>query len=437
MPNDVTKQLIHDECLAAFKMAQQFTGNRVIKVFIDVAGKTPQEIEEINQYIHQAYPALVKKELNAFDLAALKLDKNSVADIYYEMPCRREAFQPLEKAYQAMAADAGDKPISIEAFQRLFATPPISSSPMTKVPNVAHVIWLGGYPKQNTLDNVAALARDNPQYTVKLWVDPRFLTKQENQRLKLWAQPRNVEIADAKTLYADKEFQQLFPAANMLRNYEASRFKGEEISPISMNYHVPLSDQLRLFILKKEGGHYLDDDLVPKKPLPLDVVLPEGFGIYSPMNPSSTYIASNCIISAAKDSDVLNTYIQLVSQGWTSLMKMPVKGVDVDVGQFRDFVGTISGPFMLGLVTGERLEPSFVSMLDAFNKNERYQSMDIPPFKLLCVDISMTRNWGAQSMYRTETYRSPLSECVEVKNESRYGANQASGPSARASKSFK
>lgn len=439
--SEITK-LIHDACLDALEKAMRFPGNKVVRITLDITNKTPAEIQEIKDYIGQNYPGLENKKLSPFDMAMVKkmlksiymrddidnpdiLNEDNVQELYFEMRCRREPFELLAKQYNAIKAESKDEPISVDALQPLFAKQPVL--PLTStVPNIVNVIWVGSYPKEKTLKNTEKLAKLNPNYTVNLWVDSSFLTSDRFKELQRWALTNRVAVKDVNEIYANNQFNILFPLARELRNFELKRATSDEpwaLESVQVNYHIPLSDQLRLFILSIDGGHYMDDDLIPDTSFPVDVSLPEGFGIYSPMDPESEFIASNCILSAVKNSDVLQTYIQLVSNGWQWLLKDPIAvvGIDVNVWEFRKFVGTISGPYMLGLVTGEKEEFDFVSICEQLKK-EGFTSDTHPTFRLLCTNISLQ---GGNRTYRTETYRSPLSACVNVVNESRYDASHA------------
>ncbi len=296
------------------------------------------------------------------------------------------------------------------------------------VPNLLNLIWLGSYPNATTLYRLQELRKINPSYEIVLWVDDAFLDSKEKKDLQAFAASNKIQIKDA-SIYCEKdnEFSETFPIYDEMRKYELSRKDKKEGVPF--NYFVPMSDILRLWVLKKTGGgHYLDDDDEANKEFPLDVQLPRGFGVCIP---GGRKITSNSIISAVKDSPILQEYIEKVAANYKLGQKVLGSFVgdflndtsvsdDSDrIDQHKRLIAIISGPLALTELLCSKAD-----------LNYHYETLEVM--------IAYQRSWGSWGSLgwkimtdilngytdpmqeKAKQFKSPLTDCVRVCDDSRY-----------------
>lgn len=130
-----------------------------------------------------------------------------------------------------------------------------------KVPKLVHFIWAGGdkIMPEDALANVVSWAQQNPDFTMKIWVDratdPYCDAKYKNLFDQLFGgKPANIQLVDITGGgVCTPEIR--YELNNLCPNYGAS------------------SDMLRYEIEKKEGGLHIDcKDVFPNPKFPLNTV---------------------------------------------------------------------------------------------------------------------------------------------------------------------
>jgi mannosyltransferase OCH1-like enzyme len=122
------------------------------------------------------------------------------------------------------------------------------------IPKLIHYIWLGNPIKQKYVANINKIIRVNPDYQVLLWTDRALKNHPESfKKLDPSIQTRSIDQVEMTPLMQEVLSQEMTPPTEKRRpNYGAA------------------SDILRIQILKKLGGIYLDTDV--------ELTLEKGFG---------------------------------------------------------------------------------------------------------------------------------------------------------------
>lgn len=210
---------------------------------------------------------------------------------------------------------------------------------LKSIPKVFHFIWVGGDVPEEHVDNIAAWKHAHPTYRAILWYDAANMLANTIRKKERKAGAARQSLADVKTspLYgthdkgrfgmladrahsAGKEHKDVdyyvTRAGNKLnsllmklqarqvegcdiRAKYAKKFSNMNVYNLEMANQTPnlgaASDVLRLEILIKEGGIYMDVDIGFKKTLPNPLQCREDlalFGIYSDGRPCNALIAS-------------------------------------------------------------------------------------------------------------------------------------------------
>ncbi|UHA73453.1 eCIS core domain-containing protein [Paenibacillus sp. 481] len=124
-----------------------------------------------------------------------------------------------------------------------------TAPPTPIVPSLMHFVWLGGRLPAEREQNIITWSYQASHVTVNLWLDEhseRVTNVSELQR-------HGIEIRNTSELYDSAE--ELEATANKLPTYHGGR-----VNPAAAG---ALSDVVRLEILYKEGGTYMDSDNTP------------------------------------------------------------------------------------------------------------------------------------------------------------------------------
>jgi mannosyltransferase OCH1-like enzyme len=228
------------------------------------------------------------------------------------------------------------------------------------IPKVFHFIWVGGDVPEEHVDNIAAWKQAHPAYKAILWYDAaNMLANTIRKKVKKAGQGRQpfgaiktsplyqthdkgrFDVLAARSHTAGKEYKdedyyvtKAGAKLNLLlmklqarqvegcdiRAKYAKSFKNMTVYDLEMANESPnmgaASDVLRLEILIKEGGIYMDVDIGFKKTLPNPLQVREDlalFGIYSDGR------VCNALIAACPGSELLKTCRASIKESYKRL----------------------------------------------------------------------------------------------------------------------
>lgn len=182
-------------------------------------------------------------------------------------------------------------------------------------PKLIHMIWLGDTIPEDKYLNILSFAKNNENYQLYLYVDERLIMKikhpkifereNKNEALTQLKKVKNIHIVDLNDVYNDNLHQGISGFnINRLHKYdlgsEKNNFSQSKKLLLKERSHkfglaAVAADILRLDILYKYGGIYVDTDISCRQSLPM-LALPLGFRIYE-NNPGAinktTFLAIN------------------------------------------------------------------------------------------------------------------------------------------------
>lgn len=175
-----------------------------------------------------------------------------------------------------------------------------------------HFIWVGGPIPDDYSRNIQQWQEQNPEYEVNLWIDTGATKEDQIPNALQSAEATGARVRNL----ADSD-------KNLLNGAKNARFYNEEVVGQNANY-AAASDILRLEILKREGGIYVDTDLPPKEGIHLgQIEAQEGF-----MKPPQ----SNDFICAVPESEVVNALLDGVHDRYESILSPGIPSAAQDLG---------------------------------------------------------------------------------------------------------
>ena len=231
---------------------------------------------------------------------------------------------------------------------------------LKEIPKVFHFIWVGGDVPDGHVDNIAAWKLSHPTYRAILWYDgANMLANTIRKKVKKAGEGRQplreikssplyqthdkgrfevlaIKSHEAGKVHKDEDYYVGRAGAKLnsllmklqarqvegcdIRAKYAKSFKNMNVYDLEMANESPnlgaASDVLRLEILIKEGGIYMDVDIGFKKPLPNPLTVREDlalFGIYSDGRPC------NALIAACAGSELLKTCRASIKESYKRL----------------------------------------------------------------------------------------------------------------------
>lgn len=179
---------------------------------------------------------------------------------------------------------------NLEMFKESYEAHVRSPTDTLLIPEIIHFVWLGpkDFPQKSEM-NLASWIEHHPHWKVKLWTDrPRELPFPEVE----------IKVIDPTFLGKDQDL------------FEGSDNWGEK------------SDILRLVILEKEGGLYVDHDVICRKSFAefhktydfyTSLLFPGKFALDTPL------VIRNSIIGIRPDHEVLEFALGLMRQKWKAV----------------------------------------------------------------------------------------------------------------------
>ena len=123
------------------------------------------------------------------------------------------------------------------------------------IPKIAHLIWLGSNIKFSSIDFIISFFKENPDYQIYIWSDDeKFIKSTLNTRNHGYFS--NILVSQRFNIKNIELLKKLSDPV-ILQSFEAVR---REVNGYKINY-AAASDILRLMILRKYGGLYLDEDI--------------------------------------------------------------------------------------------------------------------------------------------------------------------------------
>lgn len=209
------------------------------------------------------------------------------------------------------------------------------------VPKKMHFIWIGGPIPQIFADNIKKWKEKNPDYEVHLWIDTAASNPNQIDAVEKAANDAVADIGGEIHNLSEPKHP-YFDAQSKNMNYYNDEITGE-----SRNL-AAASDILRMEILFREGGVYIDTDLPPNKPLG-DIHAPLGFV-------KSTNF-SNDFLCAIPGADLTDKFRNKITQNYSSVTQ-----IDVDAHRNKrpwqnrtDTTLLWTGPDMIKTVINEQL----------------------------------------------------------------------------------
>lgn len=171
---------------------------------------------------------------------------------------------------------------------------------MLKAPKKMHFIWIGTKIPQKYINNIKTWIETNPDYQAYLWIDSATVppAREYDHLSKIEA------IAQAKKAGAEI-IDLASPDNQFLQGAKNARWYNDEASGAYANY-AAASDILRLEILLKEGGVYIDTDIQPSSTPLGDIPLKYGFA-----KPMDYY---NDVMCAVAGSELVKEFIDALDR---------------------------------------------------------------------------------------------------------------------------
>jgi hypothetical protein len=188
-----------------------------------------------------------------------------------------------------------------------------------RIPAKVHFVWVGAPIPDKQGRQILEWSRQNPGYTVHLWTDkPR-----ENARRlgECWESPpahvkisateskhlpgRNSQFGYTNDTHQVRSIVRLRDVLSLAGTLGAE-LAGRAAQELYNRQYGAASDILRIAILKKEGGIYLDTDSETATPLPGSLTAEDGilFGYFTGAGANATF--SNAVIAAPRDHAYLD-----------------------------------------------------------------------------------------------------------------------------------
>ncbi|KTD38454.1 putative teichoic acid biosynthesis protein [Legionella moravica] len=220
------------------------------------------------------------------------------------------------------------------------------------IPKKLHAIWLGGTLRDVGEKNLIDWKKQNPDYTLNLWVDSRtYLTSELQESYKnliLRAKTNGIVIND---INPDIKEQQRLQYVNYPReiyeNMASSKYYEDELFIQQPNY-AAASDILRAEILYHQGGIYFDaEDVFPGEPLG-NLSCRHGILIHKTTNG-----LNNDLIASEVNGTMIDSYRKVIQQNYNELYSLPLVHQLAHQSQFyeshrttgrKDSTINISGP---------------------------------------------------------------------------------------------
>lgn len=184
--------------------------------------------------------------------------------------------------------------------------------PSSIIPRFIHFVWVGCPIPDKQASTVLAWALKNPKYTVVLWTNQAQAnsTRLRNMLGLYHNYCETPEVSQQhNTIYNLSFFNKLSNVYSNIQVRSHMRLLGV-LGELSTRYFNELenrsyggaSDILRICILEKWGGIYLDTDSDPLQPLPETLEAPDGilFGVFG-----AGKVFCNAVIAAPKDHQYL------------------------------------------------------------------------------------------------------------------------------------
>ena len=190
-----------------------------------------------------------------------------------------------------------------------------------RVPKMLHFIWVGGPIPDRYKDNITRWHQNNPDYTIHLWIDTDSTKPEQVEEAKREADELVLSVSGR--LHNLGGGDATFLTDPMLKN---GVFYQDEVTGQRANY-AAASDILRLEILFRLGGVYVDTDTLSTD-VPLgDIDAPEGF--VKPKGPTNDVL---CALPGAKMVDLCRDEI---TAAYARVLKQSDKQANVQFDMHR------------------------------------------------------------------------------------------------------
>lgn len=154
------------------------------------------------------------------------------------------------------------------------------------IPKILHFIWIGEPLPEEYLQNILGFMRHNPEHEVKFWTDNIHTFRKKDLSYAQESSLKRLCVESVESIIdnAPKALQKIIvqESVGLYRNFAAA------------------SDIIRLLILSKFGGTYLDTDLICLG------AIPEQLNKHGFMVSFINGLVINCIISASANNFIIH-----------------------------------------------------------------------------------------------------------------------------------
>ncbi|RUR19660.1 hypothetical protein ELY21_03420 [Legionella sp. km535] len=191
------------------------------------------------------------------------------------------------------------------------------------IPKNLHAIWLGGTLREDGEKNLIDWKKQNPDYTLNLWVDSRtYLTSELQELYKnliLWAKTNGIVINDINPdIKEQQRLQDVNYPREIYENMASSKYYEDELFIEQPNY-AAASDILRAEILYHQGGIYFDaEDVFPGEPLG-NLSCTHGILIHKTTNG-----LNNDLIASEVNGPMIDSYRKVIQRNYDELYSLPL-----------------------------------------------------------------------------------------------------------------
>lgn len=270
-------------------------------------------------------------------------------------------------------ATAGSKSAPVSTINKTLKVPPLPSLPSaaTEVPKVIHYFWAGNEMPEHLLENIIENSRKSPGYKSIVHVDANNAGAFQKIKSALDHRVGGLEVHDLKEEEAFRELN----AGKYGEMYQYFRSgQGQNLSASS--------DVMRVALIKKYGGIYLDTDDVLTKGVG-DVMLkatPNDILMNSPVTYAATdfngFNTSN--FASHPDNPLLDTLMEesykryKANESWLQANRpfLPEEATTAEQQAYKEYetkIFEITGPRMFGDVL-ERENYGFFPIVDEINE---------------------------------------------------------------------
>lgn len=190
-----------------------------------------------------------------------------------------------------------------------------------EIPKKLHIVHFGGPIQGDVKANVEKWAARNPKWEKNLWVDSSYLTSPEIDEMEAHAERHKYKLNFVNdTIYSDRNppIPQLVAARERVMNQNNVALRGSDPKFTDPNWGLA-TDLVRIEILLKKGGVYVDTDMAPGEDFPDHLLAKRGF-ICNVKGDRDTTLC-NDLIGVDQNNKVLRAYGKDAAQRYLTTIK--------------------------------------------------------------------------------------------------------------------